>query len=65
MAEFQSLVETVTARGDGRGVWWQVFIHLVYTVGLRVNEILNLTWADVDFADDSIRVVAKPDVGEL
>ena len=34
-------------------------IALGYLCGLRVGEVLNLTWADVDFERNEIRVVRK------
>lgn len=50
---------------DGKRLWWQVFIALCYTAGTRVNEAINLTWSDVDFEEDTIRIIAKPEVGDL
>lgn len=38
---------------------WQGMIALAYCCGLRVGEVLNLTWRDVDFAEGRLRVVAK------
>ena len=50
---------------DAMRLWWETFVTVLYTAGLRLNEAANLTWADVDFEADTIRVIAKPDVGEL
>jgi len=40
-------------------LWWKAFISLAYGSGLRRGEILNLTWADVDFANQLIRITTK------
>ena len=34
-------------------------IAVGYRIGLRRNEILNLTWADIDFENQRIHVQAK------
>jgi integrase len=46
-------------------LWWKAFLALLYTAGLRVNEAIALTWADVDFERDEIRVIAKREAGGL
>lgn len=38
---------------------WRGIISLAYGCGLRVGEILNLTWQDVDFERQQLRVVRK------
>jgi integrase len=38
---------------------WRGMITLAYCCGLRQGEILNLTWGDVDFEGQRIRVVRK------
>jgi integrase len=40
-------------------LWWKAFISLAYGSGLRCGEILNLTWADIDFANQLIRITTK------
>ena len=40
-------------------LWWKAFIQLGYTSGLRLKEILNLQWRDVDLKDASVIVVGK------
>ncbi len=40
-------------------LWWQVLISVAYGSGLRRGEMLNLTWADVDFEKQRIHVQAK------
>jgi integrase len=41
-------------------VRWRGMIALAYCCGLRLGEILNLTWRDVDFERQQLRVVRKP-----
>jgi integrase len=38
---------------------WQGIISLGYCCGLRIGEILNLTWQDIDFEKDILRVIGK------
>lgn len=40
-------------------LWWQVFIQLAVTSGLRKAELLNLMWRDIDFAEQTVTVSAK------
>lgn len=40
-------------------VWWRTFIVLGYTTGLRLGELLNLTWDDVDIEAKTVKVQAK------
>jgi integrase len=40
-------------------IWWNALFSLAYGSGLRRNEILHLTWADIDFENQRIKVNAK------
>jgi len=40
-------------------LWWRAFLSVAYTTGARLNEMLHLTWADVDFEESRIRIVSK------
>ena len=51
--EYRALIENV------KNLWWHALFSLAYGSGLRRNEILNLTWADVDFDGLQIKVTAK------
>lgn len=51
--EFQRLMDRAPSAR------WQAMISLAYCCGLRLGEILNLTWEDVDFKAAVVRVVAK------
>ncbi len=39
--------------------WWKAFLSIAYGSGLRRNEILHLTWADIDLEQHLIHVQAK------
>lgn len=51
--EFQQLLEASPSP------WWWALFSVAYTTAARLGEILNLTWADVDFEQNRIRVVRK------
>lgn len=51
--EFQGLLAATPS------LRWQGIVALAYCCGLRISEILNLTWADVDLDARTVRVVAK------
>lgn len=40
-------------------IWWQVFITLAVTSGLRRSELLHLQWRDIDLAGGTVTVSAK------
>ncbi|MEE9130607.1 MAG: tyrosine-type recombinase/integrase [Phycisphaerales bacterium] len=40
-------------------LWWQAFIKLAFTSGMRLGELLHTTWSDVDEATGYITVSAK------
>lgn len=46
-------------------IWWKTFVSIAYGSGLRRNEILHLTWADIDFEQQRIHVKAKKDRGNV
>ncbi len=46
-------------------IWWRALLSVAYTTGARLGEMLNLTWADVDFGENRIRVVSKAASGRL
>jgi integrase len=39
--------------------WWRAFLSIAYGCGLRSSEILYLTWKDIDFENQLIKVAAK------
>lgn len=46
-------------------IWWKAFISVAYSSGLRLNEILHLTWNDIDFDNQRINVTAKKANGKI
>ena len=52
-AEFADLVATSSS------LRWKVFLSLLYTTGLRLNEARHLTWKEVDFETGMVCVSAK------
>jgi integrase len=40
-------------------LWWKALASVAYGSGLRRNEILNLTWSDIDFEDQLMYVNPK------
>jgi integrase len=40
-------------------VWWHAFLVLAYTSAARKNELLNLTWSDIDFEEYQITIHPK------
>lgn len=51
--EFRSLCAAAT------NLWWKALLSVAYTTGARIGEILNLTWADLDFETNQIRIARK------
>jgi integrase len=51
--EFQKLLTAATT------LWWRAFLSVAYTTGARLGELLHLTWADVDFEQDRVRIARK------
>lgn len=44
---------------EASDIWWETFIRLAFTSGLRLGEILNLTWDDIDEQAGLVTVSAK------
>ncbi|MHC4925974.1 MAG: tyrosine-type recombinase/integrase [Planctomycetota bacterium] len=40
-------------------IWWKAFLATAYSSGLRLNEVLHLTWKDIDFENQRVNVSAK------
>lgn len=43
--------------------YWKSFLVTAYTTGLRLQELLNLTWADIDFEDAKMHITGKSESG--
>ena len=52
------------AHDEHRCVRWDLLILVALATGLRRSELLNATWADVDFAEQTLRVSPKADTAE-
>lgn len=61
--EFNRIVEACRECKDP--LWWESFVTTCYTAGTRLNEAVHLRWSDIDFADSTLRVVAKPELSGL
>ena len=46
-------------------IWWHALFSLAYGSGLRRGEILHLTWADIDFENQRIKVNAKKSAEDI
>lgn len=49
---------------EAKDLWWNILISIAYGSGLRRNEILHLTWADVDFENQQIHISPKKETAE-
>jgi integrase len=57
--EYRALTDAATK------LWWKAFLSIAYGSGLRRNEILHLTWVDVDLEQQRIEVRAKKATAEI
>ncbi len=51
--EYRALMES------SGNLWWRGLLSTAYCCGLRRSEILHLTWADIDFAAQRVRICPK------
>ncbi len=56
---YLSIEEYHTLLKSTDDLWWKAFISTAYCCGLRRGEILNLTWNDIDFENQYIKVSPK------
>ena len=42
-----------------RNLWWKAFLTLAYTSAGKRDELLNLTWSDIDFENQNVIFSAK------
>lgn len=61
---YVSVNEYLALESTAKSTWWKALISTAYGSGLRVGEILNLTWADIDFEKQQVRVVPKRSTDE-
>lgn len=51
--------------GQRKPLWWEAFITLCYTAGVRKNEAVHLLWENVAFEEEEIRIVAKKGIEDV
>ena len=56
---YVEIEEYLALMDKAKNLWWRGLLSIAYGSGLRHNEILNLTWKNVDFENQLITVVAK------
>jgi len=56
---YVEIKEYLALMDKAESLWWRGLLSIAYGSGLRRNEILNLTWKDIDFENQLIKVVAK------
>jgi integrase len=61
---YVTLEEYVAMMNSAKNLWWKSLISMAYGSGLRRGEILNLTWADIDFESQLIHIVPKEETVE-
>ncbi len=61
---YVSVGEYLALESAAKNIWWKALISTAYGSGLRVGEILNLTWADIDFEHQQIHIVPKRETKE-
>lgn len=42
-----------------KNLWWKAFLTLAYTSAGRRDELLNLTWSDIDFENQNVSFLPK------
>ncbi len=56
---YVEIEEYLALMDKAKNLWWRGLLSDAYGSGLRHNEILNLTWKNIDFENQLITVVAK------
>jgi integrase len=56
---YVTVEEYHAVKKEARKLWWKALISVAYGSGLRRNEILHLTWVDIDFEHQRIHVSPK------
>ncbi len=57
--EYSALMDAATK------LWWKAFLSIAHDSGLRRNEVLHLTWVDVDLEQQRIEIRAKKAAPEI
>jgi len=56
---YVEIKEYLALMDKAKNLWWRGLLSLAYGSGLRRNEILHLTWKDIDFENHLIKITAK------
>ncbi|HVP12055.1 MAG TPA: tyrosine-type recombinase/integrase, partial [Phycisphaerae bacterium] len=59
--EFAAMLAACSKLPAKQCLWWHALLLVCYTAGLRYSEVLHLTWGDVDFDRETVRVAPKAD----
>ena len=62
---YVEIEEYLALMDKAKNLWWRGFLSIAYGSGLRRNEILNLTWKNIDFENQLITVAAKKESERL
>ena len=57
-------IEEYRSLANEADLWWKTLISIAYGGGLRRNEILHLTWTNVDFENQQIHVSPKKETAQ-
>lgn len=61
--EFNAIIEKCQSLDNA--LWWECFLSICYTIGARTGEVEHLLWSDIDFENETIRIIAKPEIDEV
>jgi len=56
--------DSALSHDEPRCIRWDLLVLVALATGLRRGELLNATWADVDFEEQTLRVSPKDDTAE-
>ncbi len=62
---YVEIEEYLALMDKAKNFWWRAFLSIAYGSGLRRNEILNLTWKNIDFENQLIIIAAKKESQRL
>ena len=62
---YVQIEEYLALMDKAKDLWWRTFLSIAYGSGLRRNEILNLTWKNIDFENQLITVAVKKESQKL
>ncbi len=62
---YVEIEEYLSLMDKAKNIWWRAFLSMAYGSGLRRNEILNLTWKNIDFEEQMVTVTAKKESQNL